>query len=703
MKQSKNYQYFSFLFVFTFIGLLNSCRENTKQDSGHEFTNDLINETSPYLLQHAHNPVNWKAWSPGVFEEAQNNDKLVLISIGYSSCHWCHVMERETFEDKEVAKMMNENFISIKVDREERPDVDQVYQTAIQLIGQNGGWPLNAITLPNGKPLYLGTYLPKEQWKEVLQKVNGLYKENPEQANSYADGLSQGIQETNFLEISSEFDKLNKEALATSIENWKPQWDLELGGDKGSQKFMSFNALSFLMDYAILTKDKEALNHLKNTIDKMAQGGIYDHLGGGFFRYSTDSKWKVPHFEKMLYDNAQAIGLYSKAYSVFSEPLYKDIVFETIAFLNREMKSAAGGYYATLDADSDGEEGKFYVWSKEELKYVLGNDFDLFSKYFNIQEAKAWEDNKYILYTNLDKSIFLEQNGIVDSDFREIKSVWQNKLLKAREGRIRPNTDDKILTSWNALLIKGLTEAYEIFGEETFLANATAAFEYINANSYSKGKLLHSYKEGSKQDASFLEDYTFLVDASLQMYGATTNKKYVDFSKELTDIVQRDFTDEATGMYTFSKNQELISKIIKTNDGDIPSANSVMAHNLLRLGHIFYNKEYLSKSKTMLTTLLPRVTEFPNGYAHWNSLLSNISYPYFEIAVVGENAEQMVKELQEKYIPNTLIVGSTSESDAPLFKDRYEEGETYIYVCQNSVCKLPVTTVAEAMKQLENF
>jgi len=703
MKPQKRFEWYSRAFLILLLSLFHSCKEDAKSETSYAYTNDLIEETSPYLLQHAHNPVNWRAWSPEIFEEAQEADKLVLVSIGYSSCHWCHVMEKETFEDETVAKMMNENYISIKVDREERPDVDQVYQTAIQLIGQNGGWPLNAITLPNGKPLYLGTYLPKEQWNEVLQKVNSLYRDNPEQANSYADGLSKGIQETNLLEISSAFEKLTKEALEVSLTNWKPQWDADLGGDKGAQKFMSFNALNFLLDYGILTNDKETLKHVKNTLDKMANGGIYDHIGGGFYRYSTDPQWKVPHFEKMLYDNAQAVGLYSRAYAFFKEPIYENIVFETVAFLNREMKSPAGGYYATLDADSDGEEGKFYIWTIEELKSVLGNDFDLFGKYFNVQPQNVWEEDKFILYKDGDEEEFLRDSGLSKSDFSRLKSEWRSRLLKARAGRVRPTTDDKILSSWNGLLIKGLTQAYETFGEVSFLTDAISTLDFLQSKSYSNGKLLHSYKEGSKQEASFLEDYSFLADASLELYSATVDTKYLDFAKELTKVVERDFDDLSTGMYTFNKNQELISKIIKTNDGDMPSANSVMAHNLLRIGHIDYNTDYLNKAKTMLTTLLPRVTEYPNGYANWNNLLSHVTYSYFEIAVVGSDAVRLVKELQEKQIPNTLIVASTSNSEAPLFKDRYFEDETFIYVCQNNTCKLPVRTVEEAVRQMENF
>lgn len=703
MKVLERYRFWSQIVTCGLLCILFSCKENDQQDENFAHTNDLIHETSPYLLQHAHNPVNWQAWSPDIFERAERENKLVLVSIGYSSCHWCHVMERETFEDVAVAQMMNESYISVKVDREERPDVDQVYQTAIQLLGQSGGWPLNAITLPNGKPLYLGTYLPKEQWSEVLSKIDALYRENPEQAKSYANGLSQGIQETNFLEISSEFEKLTQEALQTSVANWKPEWDLDLGGDKGPQKFMSFNALNFLLEYAVLTQDAASLKHLKNTLDQMAKGGIYDHVGGGFFRYSTDPQWKVPHFEKMLYDNAQAIGLYSKAYAVFKKPTYKDIVYETVTFLNREMKNPKGGYYATLDADSDGEEGKFYVWTIDELKSTLGSDLALFKSYFNIQEPNVWENDKYILHTKGDAKSFLDQAGISQSEFIKLKSGWKQKLLQARQKRVRPNTDDKILSSWNALLIKGLTQAYETFGEASFLNNATSAFDFIKSNCYANGALLHSYKEGSKQKASFLEDYTFLADASLELYSATAMVQYLDFSKELTEQVDQDFSDPATGMYTFSKNQELISKIIKTNDGDIPSANSVMAHNLFRLGHIYYNQGYLKKAKTMLTTMLPRVTQFPNGYAHWNSLLSNLAYPFFEVAVVGEDAQQLIQQLQERQLANALIVGSVSESESPLFKDRYFEGDTYIYVCQNSTCKLPVKTVEEAIVQMENF
>ena len=679
-----------------------SCKNTSKTDS-HDFTNDLIHETSPYLLQHAHNPVNWKAWNESVLEEAKKANKLILISIGYSSCHWCHVMEGETFEDVEVAQLMNENFISIKVDREERPDIDQVYQTAAQLQGQNGGWPLNAITLPNGKPLYLGTYHTKQQWMQVLSNVNTQFSEDPKKAAEYADRLAAGIEETNVFIPSSDFEKLTKEALQSGTANWKKNWDVVLGGEKGQQKFPVPNNLNFLLDYAIVTNNEEALSHVKNTLDKMANGGIYDHLGGGFFRYSTDPQWKVPHFEKMLYDNAQLIGLYSKAYKIFKEPRYKNIVFETITFLNREMKNSEGGYYAALDADSEGEEGKFYIWNAKELQDILGEDYRLFSAYFNIEKANVWENHSYILYKDSTEEAFIEEQQIAKEELVQSKKKWSEKLMQARHSRVRPNTDDKILSSWNALLIHGLIEAYTAFGEEDFLSQAVSVYDFIKAKSYANGQLKHSFKEGSKRNEGFLEDYAFLTRAALQLYTVSLDSSYLDFANTLTKETQERFFDASSGLYRFNDNQALISNIIKTHDGDVPSPNSVMAHNLFELGHINYNVEYSKRSKTMLTTLLPYVTGYSSSYANWSHLLLQVSHPFYEIAVVGADAGTIVGELQQEHIPNTLIVGSISESELPLFEDRYVDGDTYIYVCQDRVCKLPVTTVEAALEQLKNF
>ena len=682
-----------------------SCKENkTEQDvKTHKYTNALAEETSPYLLQHAHNPVNWRAWSQEALEEAKKENKLVLVSIGYSSCHWCHVMEEETFENEEVAKIMNDNFINIKVDREERPDVDQVYMTALQLISGNGGWPLNVITLPNGKPLYGGTYHTKDQWTKVLTKISELYKNDPKKAEEYSDMVAAGIAEANLVEPAKDFEAITKEAVKTSVENWSQNWDLEEGGEKGVQKFMIPTNLDFLLNYADLAKDEKAKNYVRNTLDKMALGGVYDQIGGGFYRYSTDAFWKVPHFEKMLYDNAQVLSLYSKAYTIFKDDAYKDVVWETVDFLDREMKDENGGYHAALDADSEGEEGKFYVWKEEELKSVLGDGFALFSDYYTINKGAVWEHENYVLHRKVDDATFIKEHGIEQSKLNFIKSEWNKKLLETRSKRVRPRSDDKIITSWNALLINGLVDAYKAFGQDKFLEKAESVFSFIKSNSYQNGNLVHTYKKGSQRKEGFIEDYAFMIDASLQLYGVTLNTEYLNFAKELNKTVEQDFADEASGMYHYNEGNNLIAKIIKTDDGVIPSPNAVMANNLFQLGHVEYNTDYTTKSKLMLSAMVPAIKESAPSYSKWNSLLLNNTYPYFEIAVVGKDADILVKALNEIQLSNSLIVGSKAKSEAPLFKDRYVVDNTFIYVCQNTTCKLPVKTINEALMQLKNF
>ena len=648
-------------FLLTMI--LFSCSDIKGQKNDHKYTNDLIHETSPYLLQHAHNPVNWRPWSPTALEDAKKEDKLVLVSVGYSSCHWCHVMEEETFEDEEVAKLMNENFISIKVDREERPDVDHVYMTALQLINGNGGWPLNVITLPNGKPIYGGTYHTKEQWSKVLAEVSKLYKNDPKKANEYADMVAQGIQEVNIIQPVSDLGMLTPEVLKNSVEKWKENWDLKWGGNIGSQKFMIPVNLDFLLDYAVLTEDKDAMDFVKTTLDRIAWGGVYDHIAGGFYRYSTDAQWKVPHFEKMLYDNAQLLSLYSKAYKLFKEPMYKKVVEETIAFLDREMKNPEGGYYAAIDADSEGEEGKFYVWKEEELKSVLGSDYDLFAKYYNIKRSNIWENDSYVLFRNSGDEDFMKENDITAEDWDSVQARWQSKILTARNKRIRPNTDDKIITPWNALLINGFVDAYNVFNESAYLEKAEDVFRFIEKNSLNKDQLIHTYKKGSKKSDGFLEDYSFLANASLKLYSTTMSNSYLDFAKEMNQMAKDKFADENSGMYSFNSDDELIAQIIKTDDGVLPSPNAVMAENLFLLGHIDYDKEATLKARSMLSSMISVLEENAYNYSKWNSLLLKTAYPFYEIAVVGNDAKPLLAELQQQNLPNTLIVGSNKDSE----------------------------------------
>ena len=686
--------------------LLFACRENKNKslsDGAHKFTNALIKETSPYLLQHAHNPVDWRSWSPEALEDANKENKLVLVSIGYSSCHWCHVMEEETFENEEVSEVMNENFINIKVDREERPDVDQIYQDFQRLTGGNTGWPLNIITLPNGKPLYGGTYHTKEQWVEVLTRVHNMYTEDPKKAAQYTDMVAAGIEEVNLIKPSDDFTLLTKDVLETSVQKWKLNWDTEWGGDLGREKFMIPANLDFLLDYALLTGNLDAKSHVEKTLDKILLGGIYDHVGGGFFRYSTDNKWKVPHFEKMLYDNAQAIGLYSRAFKIFKKQEYKDAVLETIEFLQREMNNTLGAYHAAIDADSEGEEGKFYIWKEQELKSLLSEDFELFAAYFNINPEAEWEDGNYVLHKTAFDQDFIAKHNLSETKLKSIKLNWKEKLLEARNKRARPRNDDKIITSWNALLIEGLVSSYETFGDLDHLAMAEDILKFLKQNSFSNGELVHTHKEGSKRKEGFLEDYAFLEDAILSLYGITTKIEHLDFAQDLNRDVLQKFSDEATGMFKYNDGEQLIAKIIKTDDGVMPSPNSVMAHNLFRLGHLIYDVEMMDKSKKMLSAMVPSISESAPSYSKWNSLLLNVTYPYYEIAVVGKNAKVLLHKLQGKHISNALLVGSISASELPLFKGRYSDDDTLIFVCQNTTCKLPVETIDEALEQLANF
>jgi uncharacterized protein YyaL (SSP411 family) len=396
------------------------------------------------------------------------------------------------------------------------------------------------------------------------------------------------------------------------------------------------------------------------------------------------------------------ISLFSKAYKVFEEPLYKDVVFETIAFLDREMKNPEGGYYAAIDADSEGEEGKYYIWSQEDLKSVLGSDFVLFASYFNIKPNSVWDNGNHILFRSITDEEFLNQHSLSRSNLELSKKKWRDKILEAKQKRTHPNIDDKIITSWNALLINGYVDAYTAFGEEAFLKKAEATFKFIQEKSLENEELIHSYKNGGRRVAGFLEDYAFLINALINLYSATLDTVYLDLANTLNKKAVDVFKDEPSGMFRYNQEEELISTIIRTDDGVLPSPNAVMADNLFQLGHIFYDKELFKKSKTMVSSMLPIMLPTPQGFGRWSSLLMNMSHTYYEIAVVGENAKTLVKKLHKKHLPNTLIVGSLIDSDLPLFEARYVEGGSYIYVCQDNSCKLPVTSSEQVIKQLKN-
>jgi uncharacterized protein YyaL (SSP411 family) len=670
------------------------------EPSGH--TNALISESSPYLLQHAHNPVDWYPWGEEAFDKAKAEDKPVLISVGYSACHWCHVMERESFEDSTVADLMNEHFICIKVDREERPDVDQVYMEAVQLMTGRGGWPLNCFTMPEGRPFYGGTYFPKDQWISVLQQLSELYKNDRQKVEEYAAKLSSGISQR---KIIAEADSISEFSLEEGLGKWKQTFDMKYGGPDRAPKFPMPNNLQFALHYLHFNPDEKLKKYLTLTLDKMAEGGIYDQLGGGFARYSTDKQWKVPHFEKMLYDNAQLIQLYSEAYKVFKTPLYKKVVEETIEFLQREMLDASGAFYSAYDADSEGEEGKFYVWKKEELKSLLTEkEYELAKATYNINNYGYWEHDNYVLIKNKSEEESAKTAGLSLSDYQKQINTINKKLFEAREKRIKPGLDDKSLTSWNALTTVGLLEAYEAFGKEEYLELAEKNIQFIlNRQWQEDGSLLHSYKAGKSSINGFLEDYCFTIQALIKLYEATFNGSYLKMAEELCAYTLNLFYDDEDGLFYFTAANatDLFTRPKETEDNVIPASNSVMANNLYTLGKMVYNPSYIKKSSTMLDQVKGRLNEYLPYYSNWAQLHLKFTHPFHEVAIVGDNAFQIVKGFSSKYLPNSILLGSEKENNYPeLLAQKFVADKTMIYVCETNSCKKPVDYPAAAFPLL---
>ncbi|HYQ56448.1 MAG TPA: thioredoxin domain-containing protein [Draconibacterium sp.] len=666
-------------------------------------TNALINATSPYLLQHAHNPVNWQPWSRELIAQAKAEDKLILVSIGYAACHWCHVMEHESFEDEKVAVVMNENFVCIKVDREERPDVDHYYMSAVQLMGQQGGWPLNVIALPDGRPIWGGTYFHKEIWVKNLKTVAAFCKEKRSEAKEYATRLQHGIKQVSLMpEVETEVSA-SKELLQRAVAGWKKYFDYEEGGRTGAPKFPMPVNLDFLLYYGFMNTDEAVLSFVETTLLKMARGGIYDQVGGGFARYSVDEKWKVPHFEKMLYDNAQLISIYSKAFQHFKNEEFNTVVYETIAFIERELMDESGAFYSSLDADSEGEEGKFYVWRKDELLEVLGDEYDLFAEYYNVNSKGFWEHNNYILLRDRSNEEFAGKHGLSLHQLQIKVGKWKYALLKARSKRVRPGLDDKTLTSWNALVLKGLADAYNAFGNEDFLSLAIKNAELIeNSLINEEGQLFHSWKNGSTTIDAFLEDYALLMDAFLALFEVSADEKWLALADKMMEHVFTHFYDKQKQLFYFNRFnvKAVITNHFQKEDNVIPAANSVMANNLHRLFLIHGKAEYLEMAKKMLQYITPHFTNYPMAYANWGTLMLKLVEPYFEVAVCGINSHMLLKKLNKGFHPHVLWAFTEKESQISLLKDRFNHTTDLIYVCKNGACELPVEDVKEAAKKL---
>jgi uncharacterized protein len=670
----------------------------------HKFTNRLIEETSPYLLQHAHNPVDWYPWGEEALKKAKKEDKLILVSIGYSACHWCHVMEHESFEDEETAALMNEFFVCIKVDREERPDIDQVYMLAVQLMAGQGGWPLNCFTLPDGRPIYGGTYFPNQNWRNVLLQLHDFYRNNPEKAREYATELVKGLRQTELIKIEKEEVSFNLDDAKTMLNNWRQYFDWVEGGPNKAPKFPLPNNFEFLLRYNYHLPNEELAKYIELTLTKMAYGGIYDQIGGGFSRYSVDNLWKVPHFEKMLYDNAQLVSLYSQAYSANPLPLYKDVIYETLEFIRREMTSEEGGFYSALDADSEGEEGKFYVWQKLELERLLGKDFQVFADYYNVNSIGFWEHENHILLRKKKEEELAELHKLSLDQLKEIIKKSKSLLLSEREKRIRPGLDDKQLTSWNALMIKAYVDAYNVFSEKDFLESAEKCTTFIlNKLSNKNGGLNHSYKKGISKINGYLEDYCFFIEALIALYEATFEEKWLIKAKEFAEYCIHNFYDEESAMFFFTskEDEELIARKTEINDNVIPASNSSLAKALFKLGHFFSEEKYIKMSEQMLKNVKKNMSYYPSGYSNWGLLLFDFAAPFYEIAICGEQAEISKNELNKKFNPNKIIAGSKGISKLPLLENRLVKDKTFIYVCQNKTCSLPLENLKEAILQIE--
>ena len=694
----------SYILLLVITSLL-SCKGQNKNTMKHKYTNDLINETSPYLLQHAHNPVDWKAWNDETLEKAKTEKKLMLISVGYSACHWCHVMEHESFEDSLVADVMNKNFINIKVDREERPDVDQAYMNAVQLMTGSGGWPLNVVALPDGRPIWGGTYFPKKQWVSILEQLTKLYSEEPDKLHQQADNVEKGLKSIDMVELNTDTPQFESEFIDAAVKKWSALFDNRFGGLNRAPKFMMPNNYHFLLRYAHQNNDEKLLDYVNLTLTKMAYGGVFDQIGGGFSRYSVDTKWHVPHFEKMLYDNGQLVSLYADAYLITKNELYKDIVEETLVYVKRDMTTAEGAFYSSLDADSDNTEGKleegaFYVWQKDTLKVILQNDFDLFSDYYNINSYGLWEHGNYVLIRKDDDASIIKKYNITKEDLNKKIDTWKEILLDVRNKRPKPRLDDKTLASWNGLMLKGYIDAYRVFQKEAYLEIALKNALFItNKMMNEDGSLHHTYKEGESKFNGYLEDYVTVIDAFIALYENTLDTKWLITARDLTNYTFDYFFDENSNMFFFTSKEDasLVSRSIEYRDNVIPGSNSIMAKNLFKLGHYFDNEHYNKTATTMLNNVKPEMQDYASGYSNWLDLMLNYTNPYYEVAVVGANAKQKIAALNKTYIPNKLIAGSTSESNMPLLLNRYNPDATLIYVCVNKACKLPVSEVDKAI------
>lgn len=671
--------------------------------------NRLQHETSPYLLQHAHNPVDWYAWRPEAFERARAEQKPILVSIGYSTCHWCHVMERESFENEDIAAFMNERFINIKVDREERPDVDAIYMEACQILTGGGGWPLNCFLTPEGKPFYAGTYFPprpahnRPSWLQLLRHLANIWETQRSAAVEQAEKLLAHIarnddlfiQNPSTLQLSNP-PTLRASNLETMFYQMRERFDRVDGGFGAAPKFPSTMAIQYLLNYHWFTGNPEALEQALLSLDKMIGGGIYDQLGGGFARYATDREWLIPHFEKMLYDNALLVSVISEVYKLTGKEIYKETLEETLRYVEREMTNPEGGFYSAQDADSEGVEGKFYVWEQTEIEAVLGADAQLFCAFYGVTAHGNWEE-KNILWRPVTYAEFAAANQIGEADLKKRLRAAREKLFAVRSERVWPGLDNKVLLSWNALMTSAYTAAFTALGHEGYRIAAVRNTEYLLDKFVGPGPEAMLRHSASQEDA-FLEDYAYLIAALIDVYQITFNVRYLQIAGKYTGDVLSYFFDAGSGLFFFTdaRQSDIVFRKKDLYDNATPSGNSTMVHNLQRLGILLDRRDWRETASAMLAAMRETAERYPLSFERWATAMMHEVHPLYEIAVLGNDAESKALEIQRHFLPNKVIAADSVENPAiALLSGKTGAPDALIYVCRDFACQRPVSDLGE--------
>jgi len=666
--------------------------------------NRLQYASSPYLKEHADNPVDWYEWGNEALDKAKKENKPLLISIGYASCHWCHQMEKESFMDTAVARVMNENFICIKVDREERPDIDNIYMNALQLISGDTGWPLNAFALPDGKPFFAGTYYPKNNWVSLLLSVAKSYANKHNlvvtQANAMVNGIAE--QDLSLIDTAVVPGKINQTVYKELYDSIYKVADLENGGLKGMPKFPTPAFAEFLLQHYFITGNGESLKAATITLKKMAFGGIYDQLGGGFARYATDSFWRIPHFEKMLYDNGQMLSVYAHAYQLTKDDFYKNILDETIVFIEKTLAAPGGGYYSSLNADTNEGEGEYYSWKKNDFEKVVGSD-KMLTSYFHVSNEGNWKPEGNILYASQSPGEFAFENKIPPGEFNARVGIAKNKLLKERNKRIMPAADSKILTAWNGMLLNGYADAYAATGTEDYLLKAKSCAVFIEKNMLqADGSIKRSCKDGKVSIDGFLDDYAWTACAFIRLYQVSFDDHWMTLARKVTDYAKQNFYNAETGLFFYAiKQNGLVLRKTEVADDAIPSANAVMAKVLYTLATVYDDTTYSNTCLKMYAAVSGRVKKMPRYHIEWCGFAALLAAKPYQIVIIGKEAIEKNKQLQQNFLPTSIVMGDTKEESLPMLQDKLVAGKTLIYTCSNKICKKPEEEIAKVLLQIK--